>query len=226
LPKAAAYPFEQDDVTPVQQNDPTELLEVFTPDGQPTGQAKTRAAIHLDGDWHLAFHCWILRRARTEVVLQRRSLRKDTFAGLWDAAAAGHWRFGESATEAAREIGEELGIDVPFAALEYTSRERSARQFPNGLTDRELHDVYVLEDERPLTDYRPDPSEVVGLAAFPVTRLLELQAGIVQAAEALEAVSVTQQGSLESTAVRVTRKHVVPYSAARLRRTLGNPSPR
>ncbi|HEY1297857.1 MAG TPA: NUDIX domain-containing protein [Chloroflexota bacterium] len=205
----------------VQQNDPTELLEVFTPNGQPTGQAKPRAVIHLDGDWHLAFHCWILRKDGTEVVLQRRSLLKDTFAGLWDATAAGHWRFGESAAEAAREIEEELGIEVPFEALEFRSRERSAREFPNGLVDRELHDVYVLVDDRPLRSYRPDPAEVIGLAAFPSEALIALAGGISDALDALEAVTVASRGGLESTTVRLTRDDLVPYSAARLRRTLG-----
>ena len=207
----------------VQQNDPSELLEVFSADGQPTGQAKTRAAIHLDGDWHLAFHCWILRDGGRQIVLQRRSLLKDTFAGVWDAAAAGHWRFGESAAEAAREIGEELGIQVPFEALHYRTRERSARTFPNGLTDRELHDVYVLEDDRRLMEYRPDPAEVIGVAAFAASELLAVQEGIAQAVEALEGVSVTHDGSLESTTIRLTREDLVPYSAARLRRTLGIP---
>jgi isopentenyldiphosphate isomerase len=205
----------------VQQNDPTELLEVFTSDGQPTGRPKPRAAIHVDGDWHLAFHCWILRKHRTEVVLQRRSLEKDTFAGVWDAAAAGHWRFGESAAQAAREIEEELGIEVPFEDLTFRARERSARRFPNGLTDREFHDVYVLEDDRPLTDYRPRPAEVSGLAAFPAQGLLALAGGISDGLEALESVSVASGGLLESTTVRLTRADLVPYSAARWRRMLG-----
>jgi isopentenyldiphosphate isomerase len=210
----------------VQQNDPGELLEVFTASGRPTGRAKTRAAIHLDGDWHLAFHCWILRDGGRQIVLQRRSLLKDTFAGLWDAAAAGHWRFGESAAQAAREIAEELGLEVPFEALHYRSRERSARQFSNGLTDRELHDVYVLDDDRPLTDYRPDPAEVAGVAAFAAGELLAVQAGIAPAVQALESVSVKHAGAVESTTVRLTRDDLVPYSAARLRRTLGIPSHR
>src|ERR1051325_9039970 len=131
----------------VQQNDPTELLEVFTPRGQPTGVAKARSAIHLDGDWHLAFHCWILRSGGEQVVLQRRSLRKDTYAGCWDAAAAGHWRFGESAEEAAREIAEELGLSVAFSALAYRGREKAEREFRNGLIDREFHEVYVLDSD-------------------------------------------------------------------------------
>lgn len=205
----------------VQQNDPTELLEVFTADGQPTGIAKTRAAIHLDGDWHLAFHCWIVRDGGREVVLQRRSLVKDTFAGKWDAAAAGHWRFGETAAQAAREIEEELGLDVAFEALTYRARERSARQFADGLTDSELHDIYVLQDDRPLTEFRPDPAEVIGLAAFRSADLVALAEGILSELDALESVKVVGDGSLEPITLRVTREDLVPYSAERLRRTFG-----
>src|SRR5438067_7956933 len=119
----------------IQQNDPNELLEVFDAAGNPTGRAKSRAAVHLDGDWHQTFHCWILRHDQQEVVLQRRSLAKDTFAGRWDAAAAGHWRFGEAAEQAAREIVEELGLQVSFGELDYRGRESDARAFGKGLID-------------------------------------------------------------------------------------------
>jgi isopentenyldiphosphate isomerase len=203
------------------QNDPAELLEVFDARGEPTGRARSRAAIHRDGDWHQAFHCWILRHAGREVVLQRRSLAKDTFAGYWDAAAAGHWRFGESPAEAAREIAEELGLDVDFSSLEYRGRERASRRFASGLVDREFHQVYVLALERPLGSYRPDPAEVIGLAAFPSRELVELAAGRLEYVAATEAVSVATDGRLVAEQVVVRRQDVVPYSAARLRRMLG-----
>ena len=205
----------------MQQNDPSELLEVFDARGAPTGRARSRAAIHQDGDWHQAFHCWILRHGGREVVLQRRSLAKDTFAGYWDAAAAGHWRFGESAAEAAREIAEELGLDVSFSRLVYRGRERASRRFANGLIDREFHQVYVLALNAPLTTYRPDPAEVIGLAAFPSRALVELAAGRLEDVAASEAVSVTQDRRLVSDQVVVGRQDVVPYSAARLGRMLG-----
>ena len=201
----------------VEQNDPTELLEVYESDGQPTGRAKSRSAVHLDGDWHRAFHCWILRRGGREVVLQRRSLLKDTFAGCWDAAAAGHWRFGESAAEAAREIAEELGIHVPFESLEYRGQERAERSFPNGLIDRELHEVYMLRDDRPLTAYRPDPAEVIALGAFPVRELL----GDAYTIRPLEAVSVSPEGLVQPAGFTVARSELVPYSRERLARNLG-----
>jgi isopentenyldiphosphate isomerase len=203
----------------VQQNDPTELLEVFDAQGRPTGRARSRAAIHLDGDWHQAFHGWIVRHKRREVVLQRRSLEKDTFGGLWDAAAAGHWRFGETAEEAAREIAEELGISVPFSELTYRGCERQARRFANGLVDREFQQVYLLESDRPLHSYRPDPREVIGLAAFRVADLLRLRHGSAPHMEAVEAVAVRTDG-IGPDRVSVTRDDLVPYSAARLRRML------
>jgi isopentenyldiphosphate isomerase len=205
----------------VQQNDPTELLEVFDAGGRPTGTARSRAAIHLAGEWHVAFHCWILRYEKSQLVLQRRSTAKDTFPGKWDAAAAGHWRYGESAQQAAREIAEELGLDVDFSRLVYRGRERLARHFPNGLIDRELHQVYVLECDRPLLDYRPDPGEVMGLAAFAVDGLFDLLAQRDPTLPALEAVSVDADGSLTFQKVVVSRADLVPYSAARLRRMLG-----
>jgi len=182
---------------------------VCDPAGVGTGVAKSRAAIHRDGDWHRAFHCWILRRDGTEVVLQRRSLLKDTFAGLWDAAAAGHWRFGESAAEAAREIAEELGLEVPFEILDYRCRERASHDFPNGLIDREFHEVYILRDDRPLTAYRPDPAEVSDVAAFKVNELITL------ADAQVDTISATESWS--GNEIHVTRPELVPYSTARLR---------
>jgi isopentenyldiphosphate isomerase len=207
----------------VQQNDPAELLEVFDNRGHPTGRAKPRAQVHLDGDWHQAFHCWIVRcqpGSAPQIVLQRRSLAKDTFAGRWDAAAAGHWRFGETPEQAAREIAEELGLEVDFSKLRYRGRERLARRFPNGLIDREHHQVYLLECQRPLLEYRPDPAEVISLAAFAYPELLALVAGRRASVEAVEAVAVDARGGLHAKRVVVGRAEMVPYSSARLRRLL------
>jgi isopentenyldiphosphate isomerase len=191
------------------QNDPAELLEVFDASGRSTGRARSRAAIHLDGDWHLAFHCWILRRGGHEVVLQQRSALKDTFPLCWDAAAAGHWRFGESAEEASREISEELGLSVEFEQLRRVRREREDRAFANGLIDREFHEVYALDWDAPLSSYRPDPGEVSALAAVSTAGLLELVNGQREWLRALEPADVT-----------LRREELVPYSAGRLRRLL------
>jgi isopentenyldiphosphate isomerase len=204
----------------VQQNDPTEALEVVDSHGQPTGRARPRSAVHLDGDWHQAFHCWIVRRQRREVVLQRRSLDKDTFGGCWDAAAAGHWRFGETAEQAAREIAEELGIEVDFSRLVYRGRERTSHHFANGLIDREFHHVYLLEDDRPLDAYRPDSAEVIALGAFSVRDLIELVEGRQSSIRSSEFIAVASAQELPQTDVALAKRDLVPYSVARLRRML------
>jgi isopentenyldiphosphate isomerase len=221
LSSAAAAALAQRTNMIVQQNDPSELLEVFDSHGQPTGMARSRAEIHLSGDWHQAFHCWIVRRHGREVVLQRRSLKKDTFAGCWDAAAAGHWRFGETPQEAAREIAEELGLAVDFDQLVYRGYERAQRHFASGLIDREYHRVYVLAADLPIAEYRPDPSEVMGVAAFSVPDVISLAAGRVSTARAIEGIAVLRDGSLRADAPLIARAEMVPYSAARLRRILG-----
>jgi len=110
--------------------------------------------------------------------------------------------------------------------LEYRGRERGQRSFPNGLIDRELHEVYLLRDDRPLSLYRPDPAEVIGLAAFPSRELVELAAGRVARVAATEAVSVAEDGRLMADQVVLAPEAVVPYSAARLRRMLGRANPR
>jgi isopentenyldiphosphate isomerase len=204
----------------VVQNDPSELLEVFDAAGQPTGQALSRGEIHRRGLWHQAFHCWIRRAGGSQVVLQRRALTKDTFPGKWDAAAAGHWRFGESAAQAAREIAEELGLAVPFGQLRFVGREVSDRAHSNGLIDREHHQVYVLHLDLSLDQYHPDPAEVVGVGAFAGADLLALVEGRLERAAAIEAVAVAPDGRVTPTPVTIGRDDLVPLSDGRLQRLL------
>ena len=89
------------------------------------------------------------------------------------------------------------------------------------MIDREFHQVYLLEDDRPLTTYRPDPREVIGLAAFPTVELIDLSEGATLAVAATEAVMVDRAGNLSECHVSVAREDLVPYPAARLRRMLG-----
>ena len=60
-----------------------ELFDIRTPDGEVTGQAKERSAVHRDGDWHGTAHIWLVRRqnGRLQVLLQKRSREKETFPG-------------------------------------------------------------------------------------------------------------------------------------------------
>jgi isopentenyldiphosphate isomerase len=66
------------------------------------------------------------------LLLQKRSLRKDTQPGKWDTSVGGHVGFGQSYEEAARrEAEEELGMSPGELVFLYPSRIRNAVESEN-----------------------------------------------------------------------------------------------
>lgn len=149
--------------------DPDERFDVVDAMGVPTGVAKRRADIHRDGDWHRAVHVWVYGAdaAGAFLLLQRRGLDKDTWPGMLDTTVGGHLAAGETPAEALREVEEELGIVPDPAALRHAGTRMIASE-GNGVVDREIEEVYLLRDDRPLTAYRPAPAEVDLLARVPL----------------------------------------------------------
>lgn len=91
------------------------------------------------------------------LLLQKRSLRKDTQPGKWDTSVGGHVGFGQSYEEAARrEAAEELGLDLgtPDEGTEliflYPSRIRNAVESENIRT-------FLHVSAGP---FRPEPDEI------------------------------------------------------------------
>ncbi len=154
-------------------DDPGELLPIYDESGTLLGQ-KPRGAVHRDGDWHWCFDCWIIAHDaadRPAVLLQQRSLGKDTWPGRWDISAAGHYRPSETLAEGVRELAEELGVEAqPEQLIRLGVRIAVTRQVTatGAIIDREFQDTYFLHDERALSDYSPCPDEVMGLAHLPV----------------------------------------------------------
>jgi isopentenyldiphosphate isomerase len=192
--------------------DPDELLEVYDPAGRPTGRAKARGLIHRDGDWHLAFFCWIVRQGPrgAELVLQKRSANKDVWPGRFDASAAGHVRFGETRAEVLREVDEELGLVIAEQELVALPRHRQEHRHANGIIDREHHDLHLLRCDLPFEAYRPSASEVSGLAAVPAVELADLserrRAGL-----DTELVEFGLAGPVRRSALRLKAGDLVPY---------------
>jgi isopentenyldiphosphate isomerase len=164
----------------VAPQDPGELFDVVRADGALTGITKTRAAVHRDGDWHRSVHVWVFgvgEGGEPFLLFQRRSHHKDTWPGRLDATVGGHYRAGESLADALRETEEEIGVAVSLDELRYLGVHVCANEAEPGILDRELQDVFLLRDDRPLTAYRPHPVELAGLVRLPVRDLLGLFAG-------------------------------------------------
>jgi isopentenyldiphosphate isomerase len=163
--------------TPLAQ-DPDELFDVVTADGAPTSITKRRADIHRDGDWHRAIHVWVYGvedEGKTPfLLLNQRGKHKDTWPGVLDATVGGHLAAGETVEEAFREIEEEIGISADPARLRFVgTRPRSSESMP-GIIDREIQEVFLYRDDRPLTGYRPNPTELEGLVQIDLAAALRL----------------------------------------------------
>ena len=73
---------------------PMELLDVLDEGGEPSDWCGKRSMVHERGDYHRTSHVWVVREkpGSHEVLLQKRSSRKDSFAGCYDISSAGIFR--------------------------------------------------------------------------------------------------------------------------------------
>jgi len=120
-------------------------------------RAERRSVVHARKLFHRAVHV-LLFDAQGRVLLQRRSMSKDTCPGAWTTSASGHVDSGEDyAPAAVREVREELGLAVPGpGSLEFLFAHR-----PHQYTGNEFIRVYRLDwDGSELT---ADPREVSGI---------------------------------------------------------------
>ncbi len=183
-----------------------EPLDVWDEWGGHLG-VERRDVVHRDGLWHVGFHLWVVSGG--EVLLQRRSPRKDTHPGMLDATAAGHVGAGEDAVAGGlREAAEELGVTYEAKQLvELGVRAVTDRVGEGGrLLNREFQHVHAVLDPRPLDAWTGfDRDEVDGLVALGLADLGALAGGEGAGpwpARAWDGVHVTR--------AEVTREEVIP----------------
>ena len=189
--------------------DPSELFDVVTADGRPTGRTKARALVHRDGDWHRAIHVWIAgvgEGGEGFLLLQRRSTAKDTWPGKLDATVGGHLRAGEGIAEALREVEEEVGVAATLDRVRRLGTRRAVNEAEPGVRDRELQEVFLLRDDRPLTGYRPHPAELAALVRLPLPALLAFFSGEAN----VVAGQAIAPGDAAPHAVALTAEDVIP----------------
>ena len=156
-----------------------EIFDVCDENGRPTGETVERGAAHRDGVLHRTAHVWIIREqeGRVQVLLQKRSLSKDSFPGLYDTSSAGHVPAGsEVLPSALRELEEELGLHAEESDLEYAGRFRIRYEkvFHGGLfRDNEIAWVYVCRRQVEIAALRLQPEEVEEVRWFDAEKVAE-----------------------------------------------------
>ena len=128
-----------------------EYLDMVDENGLPTGEIVSRDLAHREGLRHRTAHVWVVRRTDTgyDILLQKRSMEKESFPGLYDTSSAGHIQAGdEPLPSALRELEEELGIHAEEADLSFAGnfRIRYEKEFHGKMfRDNEVTFVYVYE---------------------------------------------------------------------------------
>lgn len=119
-----------------------EIFDVVNERDEVIGQ-RPRSEVHRLHLRHRAVHVLVFNQ-RGNLLLQKRSMRKDCFPGTWDSSASGHLDQGEAYDACAvRELREEIGLEVTSVPerLFYLAAEPA--------TGHEFVWVYRCESEGP-----------------------------------------------------------------------------
>jgi len=147
-----------------------EIFDVVNERDEVVGQ-NTRREVHRLGLKHRAVHVLVFN-SRGEVFLQKRSMKKDIAAGLWDSSTSGHIDSGEDYDACAvRELREEIGLEVESCS------ERLFKIDACKETGWEFCWVYRCKAEGPF-QLHPDEIESGGwFAPEKITRWIEEKPG-------------------------------------------------
>lgn len=143
-----------------------EFFDIVDEQGLPTGETVSRDDAHNEGILHRTTHVWVLREqdGRQQVLLQKRSMIKDSFPGLYDTSSAGHIPAGEEPLASAlRELSEELGIAARPEQMRFVGTFRILYDMEfhgKPFRDNEVVWVYVYDGDADISKLTLQTSEV------------------------------------------------------------------
>jgi hypothetical protein len=109
-------------------------------------------------------------------------------------------------TDALREVEEEIGVAIEEHDLRRLGVRLCASEEEAGILDREIQDVFLLVDNRPLTGYSPHRDELDALICLPITGVLALFENETDVIEATE----LRPGKRVIDSVALTRSDFIP----------------
>ena len=144
-----------------------ELFDICDEQGNPTGDTVERSEAHAKGICHRTAHIWIAKKenGRYKVLLQKRSMDKDSFPGRYDTSSAGHI-----------QAGEELGIKAEATDLDFagTFRIQYEKEFHGKMfRDNEVAFVFVYQKTVDIADLTIQKEELDGASWFDLEETYE-----------------------------------------------------
>lgn len=144
-----------------------ELLDVLDDSGEVSGLVRERNMVHKRGNYHRTSHVWVVRDREDgghDLLLQKRSKEKDSFAGCYDISSAGHIPAGVDYLDSAiRELSEELGIQAEkeeLAFIGFHDGWYEGEFYGSDFKNHEKSAVYVYRKPVDLCALKLQPEEV------------------------------------------------------------------
>lgn len=144
----------------------SEVFDIIDQKGKPTGEIVERNVAHANGIWHRTSHVWLLRFKdnKLQILLQKRTMSKDSFPGCYDISSAGHIPAGvDFVSSALRELQEELGITArPEELILCGDRKIITDDVFHGkpFHDRQYSRVFVLWCDKDVSEFFLQPEEI------------------------------------------------------------------
>lgn len=151
-----------------------ELLDVVDENNQLTGIVKDRKEIHETGLWHRQVSCWIMNK-KGELLFQKRAASKLKNPNKW-SKTGGHVDAGEEPILGmAREIKEEVGIDIPIKNLELISIKKMINNFSKEVKHRYFaYDYFTVVDCK-IEDYTIQKEELSDLKYITIEEMKKIK---------------------------------------------------
>ena len=160
-----------------------ENLDVYNEYMEHVG-VEDREKVHAKGLWHKTIHCWLYDK-NGNVYFQIRKNENQLYT-----TASGHVLAGETVKDAfSREVFEEIGVKVSTknaTLVEICAWRMDAIKNNKPFIDRAFAHVYVNEVEKDFTNFKLDPTEVVGVVKVNAQQCLNLLMGNVKTISGLK----------------------------------------
>jgi len=147
---------------------PSELIFVVDENNNPQ-KPQVRSFAHKNNYWHRTSGIWVVNKDK-EILCQKRSMKKDSNPGIWEAFFGGHLLANEEYIDnAVGEVGEELGLTIK--ADELIPYKVLASDKP---THREFQGIFVLPLEKENIDFQYEKDEIDELSWKSIDELRQI----------------------------------------------------
>lgn len=145
-----------------------EMRDVYFRDGTKTGKTVAKHQKLEKGEW-LLHAIAILKTEDGGYIMQQRSKKARHYPGQWDVTGGGV-NAGETGAEgAAREVWEELGIEVDAEKMRFMLREHQELGEDTGL----IIETYAARVSVPEGGFRLEAREVEGVKIVPAAEFID-----------------------------------------------------